>query len=107
MTDEPTPQQNDGWSDIEYDLGRGPEINERIGQILNEACHVFYFHSGGAWASHDKDFYARQLMPEIRAHPSLIGQLKKLQDRVVKMVLYRAIELIEVNPPPDDEGSDP
>jgi hypothetical protein len=89
------PQRNDGWNDESYDFGRGDELNQKLGGILNEACHVFHEHAGGTWQSRDKDYYARQLIDELRAHPSLIGQLKQLEDRVVMMVVYRAIEIMK------------
>ena len=38
--------KNDGWADIDYDLGQDPDDNARIGAILNEACHVFHYHAG-------------------------------------------------------------
>jgi hypothetical protein len=87
------PIKNDGWTDIIYDFGLGAELNKRISFILNEACHVFYYHADGTWKSNDKDNYARQLAEEIRKTPSLIRKLIKLEDRVVRMVVFRAIEL--------------
>ncbi len=87
------PQENDGWSDEEYDFGHGPELDRAVEHILNEACHTFHHHASGVWASGHKETYARMLVPLIEQHPSLIGQLKQLDDRVVKMVLYRAVEL--------------
>ena len=89
------PQQNDGWTDVDYNFGEDDERNARISYILNEACHVFRHHAEGVWASQDKDAYARLLIPELKVHPSLIGQLKQLNDRVVKMVLYRAVEIMK------------
>ena len=90
-----TPQKNDGWTDEYYDFGHGDELNDRISEILNEACHVFYHHASGVWSSNHKDLYARKLIPDLDAHPSLIGQMKQLDDRVVKMVVFRAIELMK------------
>jgi hypothetical protein len=90
-----SPQFNDGWTDESYDFGHGGELNQKISGILNEACHVFYYHASGVWQTRDKDIYAKKLIPELRNRPSLIGQLKELEDRVVKMVVYRAVELIE------------
>jgi hypothetical protein len=89
------PQQNDGWTDVDYNFGQDEERNARISHVLNEACHVFRHHAEGVWASQDKDAYARLLIPEIQAHPSLIGQLNQLDDRVVKMVVYRAVEMMK------------
>ena len=87
--------KNDGWTDVPYELGSDPEDNARISEILNEACHVFRHHAEGLWKSEDKDAYARLLMEEIRARPSLVGRLLNTDDRVVKMVTHRAIELLD------------
>ncbi len=86
--------KNDGWEDVNYDFGRGEELNNRISYILNEACHVFHHHKDGNWKSIYKDRYAQKLVEEIEKSPSIIKQLKDLNDRVVKMVTYRAIELL-------------
>lgn len=93
---------NDGWNDITYDLGSSREDSDRIGAILNEACHVFRFHSGGTWSEHDKDAYAQRLAEEIAARPGLAGRLLHTKDRVVKMLTYRALELLRSTPPDDD-----
>lgn len=87
--------RNDGWTDIAYELGSDPEDNARISKVLNEACHVFHHHESGRWSSADKDAYARLLMAEIRRRPSLVGRLLNTDDRVVKMVTHRAVELLE------------
>lgn len=90
---------NDGWTDVAYDLGESDEDNQRIGAILNEACHVFHHHAGGTWEARDKDVYARKLAAELTARPGLAGRLLTTQDRVVKMVTHRALELLK-NPSP-------
>lgn len=84
--------KNDGWNDIEYDLCKTKEENEKINHILNEATHVFHLHAEGTW-SDDKQVYAKQLLPYIENHPSLIDRLLKTEDRVIKMLTYKAIEL--------------
>jgi hypothetical protein len=85
--------KNDGWTGVEYDFGVAPELNARVSDILNEACHVFRLHADGNWATQYKDRYALLLANEIAAHPSLIKRLLGTRDRVVKMVTYQAIEL--------------
>jgi hypothetical protein len=85
--------KNDGWTDVQYELGVEPEDNARISRILNEACHVFRHHASGVWQSEDKDAYAALLVAEIERRPSLVGRLLKTDDRVVKMITYRALEL--------------
>jgi hypothetical protein len=93
--------KNDGWTDVAYDLGVDAEDNARISRILNEACHVFHHHASGRWRSEDKDAYAALLVPEIDRRPSLVGRLLKTEDRVVKMVTHRALELIKSRAKPD------
>jgi hypothetical protein len=87
--------KNDGWVDIAYDLGTDPEDNARISAILNEACHVFHHHPQGAWTDRDKDSYARKLAAEIEARPGLVGRLLAADDRAVKMLTHRAVELLQ------------
>ena len=68
--------------------------NARISAILNEAEHVFRWHTDGAWKSEHKDHYARRLMAELKLHPKLISNIKKINNRVFTMIVYRAVELI-------------
>lgn len=86
---------NDGWADVAYDLGPSAEDNARVSRVLNEACHVFHHHAEGVWASSDKDAYASKIADEIERRPTLAGRLLKTDDRVVKMLAYRALELVE------------
>lgn len=88
--------KNDGWVDVEYDFGASPEDNGRISAVLNEACHVFRHHAGGTWKGRDKDAYARLLAQEISARPGLTGRLLNTDDRVVKSLTHRALELLKV-----------
>jgi hypothetical protein len=94
---------NDGWTDIDYDLGNVHEDSERIGRLLNEACHVFHHHAEGVWHSNDKDAYASRLAEEIRLRPGLVARLLNTDDRVVKMLTFRALELRQAND--DQHGS--
>ncbi len=87
--------KNDGWTDVEYDLGTDPADSARIGAVLNEACHVFRHHAEGTWVTHDKDAYASSLADEIRNRPGLVGRLLATNDRVVKMLTHRALELLK------------
>jgi hypothetical protein len=90
----PKAPKNDGWTDVEYDLG-DPADNARIGEILNEACHVFRHHAGGTWAIRDKEIYAQRLVPELQRRPGLAGRLLATEDRVIQMITYRALELLK------------
>ena len=85
--------KNDGWTDVNYDFGLDPELTERLNRVLNEACHVFHLHAEGVWKSSDKDAYARLIASEIQQRPSLTRKLLGTEDRVIKMLTYRAIEL--------------
>jgi len=87
--------RNDGWTNIDYNFGPDAEENARISYILNEACHVFRHHAEGTWAASDKDAYASKLVPEIERRPTIVGRLLETDDRVVKMITYRALELID------------
>jgi hypothetical protein len=88
---------NQGFLETTYDLGGDPNDDERIGKILNDACHVFRHHAGGTWATHDKDRYAALLVEEIRKRPGLVGRLLATDDRAVKMITYRACELLRAS----------
>lgn len=92
------PMRNDGWTDIAYVLVDEPDLNARLSTILNEVCHVFHHHAGGTWQEHDKDRYATLLAKEIDLRPSLTRKLLALDDRVIQMVTYRAIELLKRTP---------
>jgi hypothetical protein len=92
----PTLPKNDGWKDVAYDLGTDAAESARLSVILNEACHVFRHHAEGLWVSHYKDFYAKQLANEIERRPGLTGRLLSTEDRVIKMITYRALELLKL-----------
>jgi hypothetical protein len=94
-----THPKNDGWKDVNYQLVDDPERNARLSAILNEACHVFRRHAEGVWKSHDKDAYARHIAAEIRITPSLIRKLLGTEDRVVRMLTHRAVELNKASSP--------
>jgi len=98
--------KNDGWRDVEYDFGVEPELNAKLGKILNEACHVFYYHGDGNWNAVYKDRYARLIAAEFEAKPSLIRKLLGTEDRVIKMIAYRAIELGAGGKKQDDAATD-
>lgn len=86
---------NDGRTDINYDFGSDKRLNERISYMLNEACHVFYCHAEGTWARYDKESYAELLSIEFKKFPELSYRLLMTHDRVVKMLTYRALELLK------------
>ena len=87
--------KNDGWSEIKYDFGSNHALNDRISYILNEACHVFYGHAESTWAEDDKDYFADLLSIEFEKQPKLSFRVLETNDRVVKMVAYRALELLK------------
>jgi hypothetical protein len=86
--------KNDGWEDVEYEFGLNEENAKRVSRIINEACHVFYHHSDGNWKSLYKERYASELAEEFRRNPELSSRVLRSKDRVVKMVAYRALEII-------------
>ncbi len=89
--------KNDGWEDVDYDFGLDQADNQRISNILNEACHVFYYHSDGNWKSEYKERYANDLAEEFRKYDKLSSRVIRSKDRVVKMVAYRALEILDEN----------
>ena len=85
--------KNNGLDNIEYDFGlRGNEANE-LSFLLNEACHVFHYHAEGSWVSEDKDSYSKGLLRYIIKHPELESRLTRSNERVIKMITFRALEL--------------
>jgi hypothetical protein len=90
--------KNDGWTPLVYDFGHDDAENRRLSAILNDACHVFRCHAGGTWRQHDKDRFALRLVVELERRPGLVGRLLKTEDRVVKMVTFRALELLKARP---------
>ncbi len=90
-----TQPKHDGMNPVNYDFGVGEEANARISYCLNEAIHVFYCHAEGVWQSHDKDAYARLLIKEFQRFPQLPPRMLKSGDRIIKMLVYRALELMK------------
>lgn len=87
--------KNYGWEDVEYSFGLNDEATIRVSRILNEACHVFYYHRDGNWESSYKEQYASELAVEFKQYSNLSSRLLKSNDRVVKMVAFRALELLK------------
>ena len=89
--------KNDGRTDVEYDFGQVDSGNRRVSDILNQGCYVFYDHAEGVWENSDKDSYAKSLADEFLTYPMLSARRLKCEDRMVKMIAYRALELIKQN----------
>jgi hypothetical protein len=87
--------QNDGWTDVEYEFGLDEQETKRVSYILNEACHLFYYHADGNWNKTYKERYAVELAKEFLKHPELSGRVLRSNDRVVKMVAFRALEILK------------
>lgn len=94
------PVRNDGWHDEVYDLSDDPELNDRVSEILNVACHVFHHHADGTWKTAGKEYYASLLARELAANAWLTRILLDLGDRVISMLVYRAIEKAKESPLP-------
>ena len=77
-----------------YAVSPDQQTNARISAVLNEASHVFNWHKEGLWKSDYKDGFARLLTADLKAHPKLIPNILKLEDRVFSMIVYRAVELL-------------
>lgn len=91
--------RHDGWNEVAYELLEDDALNAELWSLLNEACHVFHLHAEGTWESHDKDAYARQLAIEMAKFPGLRHRLLKTGDRVIRMLAYRAMELLDTDDP--------
>ena len=92
------PVRNDGWSDQLYELSEDPELNDRVSELLNVACHVFHHHADGTWKTVGKEYYASLLARELAANAWLTRVLLDLEDRVISMLVYRAIEKAKESP---------
>ena len=88
--------KNNGWTNLNYDFGLDPELTQKLNKILNEACHIFHHHPEGVWESDYKDAYASMIATELKRTPPLIRKLLGTEDRVIKMLTYRAIELNKI-----------
>jgi hypothetical protein len=85
--------KNNGLDNIEYNFGlKGDEAKE-LSFLLNEACHVYHYHSEGLWVSDDKDSYSKELLKFINKHQELESRLIRSNERVIKMITFRALEL--------------
>ncbi|MCL2713173.1 MAG: hypothetical protein FWD68_00865 [Alphaproteobacteria bacterium] len=90
--------KNTGWTDVDYDFGLPQPDATALAQALNAACHVFYYHGGGGiWQNHlhGKQHYASLIAAQIKAHPGLTHRLLASGDRVIQMLTYRAVEMLE------------
>jgi hypothetical protein len=78
-------------------IDRNPELVRKLQDLFSEAGHVFKKHPEGVWGipGGDKDAYAKDLNLILNQYPGVAGRLLKLDNRVIKMVTYRALELRE------------
>ncbi len=87
--------RNDGSMRVRYELVDDADRNAALSHLLNEMCHVFHDHADGNWRDSYKDAYARQIAAAIAEMPYLTERLLGTGDRVIRMVTYRALELVE------------
>ncbi|MEQ1671483.1 MAG: hypothetical protein ABL893_11540 [Hyphomicrobium sp.] len=92
----------DPWGDTEpvralQDIDRDPAIIRRLQAIFSEAGHVYKCHAEGVWSitDGDKERFATQLAGILKTHTGLTGRLLKLDNRLIKMITYRALELMK------------
>ena len=76
-----------------------PKLNRYLSELLNEAWHVHQHHRDGHWNKSGgyKDKYAARIALKIRENRSLLHKFLKLKDRLLSMLTYRAIELLDEN----------
>src|ERR1044071_9776619 len=73
-------------------IDRDPEVVQRLQELFGEAGHVFKCHPYSNWTD-VKDKYASDLVILLKKYPGLVGRLLKLENRLIKMITYRALEL--------------
>ena len=72
-----------------------PNLVEQLQSLLGEAGHVFKCHNEGIWSEPGgyKDCYAGRLAEFITERSDLTHQLLKTENRLIKMLTYRALEM--------------
>ena len=86
----------EGFGSPVYELSTDEQVNIEISAILNEALHVFEWHTEGLWLSEYKDGFSKLLIPYFQKHSRLIKSVLALKKRVFSMLVYRAVELIKL-----------
>jgi hypothetical protein len=76
-------------------VDRDPEVVASLKELFGEAGHLFECHADGTWAGPEghKDRLALRLCEILRTRPNLAHRLIKTDNRVVKMITYRALEI--------------
>lgn len=92
--------EDDVWGDLTprrvlVGIDRDPHIVSALQDLFSEDGHVFQCHPDGHWSIQDgdKDRYARDLLAIVTDKPGLVARLLGTDNRLVKMITYRAIEL--------------
>ena len=78
-------------------IDRNPDVVDKLKKLFGEAGHVFECHPEGTWAvaSGDKYRFALELIAILKTYPGLGHRLLKTDNRIVKMITYRALELMK------------
>ncbi len=78
-------------------IDHNTELVDKLKTLFGEAGHVFEWHAEGNWAgvSGDKDRLALELAAILKTYPGLGHRLLKTNNRIVKMITYRALELMK------------
>ena len=97
--------RNYGSFEIDYDFGLPSSERAALSALLNEACHVFQDHPHGQWKTRCKDKYASLVATQIKAHPGLTHRLLRSGERVIQMLTYRALEILERSKDEDAEDA--
>ncbi len=79
------------------DIDPDPALVEKLQNLLGDAGHVFKCHGEGIWSVPGgyKDYYAGCLAEIIIEHPNVVHSLLKTGNRLIKMIAYRAIEMLK------------
>ncbi len=76
-------------------IDRDPRIVRQLQELFCEGAHLFNCHPEGVWSQPDgyKDSCAKDLAEILKTHTGLVGRLLKTENRVIKMLTYRAVEM--------------
>jgi len=90
--------RNDGFTDLKYEIVPGRDsLNQYISALVNAAWHIHRSHPAD-WKRGElrfKDEFAARLGLLILKERALVRHCLNQNDRVLSMLVYRALELID------------
>jgi hypothetical protein len=82
-------------------IDRNSDLVTELQHLFGEAGHVFKRHPEGVWGQPGghKDRYANVLLEILDRYPGLVRRLLSVDNRIVKTVTYRALEIRQAKSP--------